>query len=95
MEDASGVIGMYFCDDCPSLPASQLNWEAQMEIAMECYHFATEEDDVLYNVNIPESECSRDVQGPALEIPEVTKKVKIKKVNIGTDANPKMESIGD
>ena len=29
------------------------------------------------------------------ESPEVTEKVKIKKVNIGTDANPKMASIGD
>ena len=30
-----------------------------------------------------------------LKIPEVTKQVKTKKVNIGIDANPKMASIGD
>ena len=53
------------------------------------------EDDDPHNINIPELEGSRDVQGPALEIPKVTKKVKIKKVNIGTDANPKIASIRD
>ena len=30
-----------------------------------------------------------------LEIIEITEKVKIKKVNIGIEANPKMASIGD
>lgn len=66
-----------------------------MDTAMECYNFTTEEDDDPHNVNILKSEGSHDVQGPVLEIPEVTEKVKTKKVNIGTDTNPKMASIRD
>ena len=46
-------------------------------------------------MNIPESEGSREVQGPKLEIPEITEKVKTKKINIGIEANPKFASIGD
>ena len=46
-------------------------------------------------MNIPESEGSRDVQGPELELPKITMKVKIKKINIGTEADPKFASIGD
>ena len=46
-------------------------------------------------MNIPESEGSHEVQGPNLEIPEIAKKVKTKKINIGTEANPKIASIGD
>ena len=94
VEDALGVIEMYLCDDYPSPPTSQLDWVAHMENVMECYNFAIEEDDDPRNVNIQESEGSRDVHGPVIDIPEVTEKVKIKKVNIGTDANPKMVSIG-
>ena len=86
---------MYLFDDFPSLHAYQLDWAAQMETAMECYNFTTKEDDDPRNVNIPESEGSHNAQGPVLEIPEVTEKVRTKKVNIGTDTNPKMASIGD
>ena len=86
---------MNLFDVCPSPTANQLDWAMQMETVMECYNFTTEEDDDPHNVNIPKSEGSHDVQGPALEILEVTEKVKTKKVNIGTDTNPKMASIGD
>ena len=65
-----------------------------MKSAMGCYNLVAEEDEDPCNVNIQESEGSRDVQGPALEIPEITKKVKIKKVNIRIEANPKVASIG-
>lgn len=55
-----------------------------MESAMECYNFAIdEEEDDPHNINIPESEGSHDVQGPALEIPEITKKVKIRRLMMG------------
>ena len=46
-------------------------------------------------MNIPESKGSREVQGPKLEIPEITEKVNIKKINIGIEADPKFASIGD
>ena len=66
-----------------------------MESVMECYHFTADvEDEDPRNVNIAESEGLHDVQGATLEIPEITEKVKIKKVNIGIEANPKVSSIG-
>ena len=66
-----------------------------MENAVECYNLAVDEEEDPRNVNIPESEGSCDVQGPTLEIPEIIEKVKLKKINIGTKANPKFDSIGD
>ena len=62
---------------------------------MECYNFTTDEDEDPRNVNIPESKGSREVEGPKLEVPEITKNVKLKKVNIGIEADPKIASIGD
>ena len=68
----------------------------QMENAVECYNFAAdEEEEDPRNVNIPESEGSRDVQGPELELLEITEKVKIKKINIGIEEDPKVASIED
>ena len=63
---------------------------------MECYNFiADEEEEDPRNVNIPELEGSYDVQGPELELPKIIEKVKIKKINIGIEADPKFASIGD
>lgn len=89
------MIRVKVFDDCPPQIVNQLDWAAQMENVMECYNLAVDEEEDAHNVNIPKSERSRDVQGPMLEIPEITKKVKIKKVNIGTEADPKFASIGD
>ena len=68
----------------------------------ECYNFAAksdnedkDEDEDPCNINIPESEGTRDVDGPKLEIPAITEPLKIKKFNIGTDTDPKFASIGD
>jgi hypothetical protein len=35
------------------------------------------------------------VEGPSLESEAFVAPIKVKKVNIGTEENPKMESIGD
>lgn len=66
-----------------------------MESVMQCYNFAAKENENPRNVNIRESEGSSKVQGLVLEIPKIIEKVKTKKVNIGTKANPNMASIGD
>lgn len=79
-------------------PLSMINypdWFAQLETALECYNLAADEDDEPHNINIPESEGTREIQGPELEIPEITKNLKTKKINIGTEADPKFASIGD
>ena len=63
---------------------------------MECYKLVEEgEENEPHNTNIPESEGSREVQGPKFEIPEITNKLKTKKVNIGIEIEPKLASIGD
>ena len=62
---------------------------------MEYYNFTAVEEEDPRNINILESEGSHDIQGPVLEIPKITKKFKIKKVNIGTEADPMLASIGD
>ena len=51
---------------------SYQDWAAQLETALECYNLAVDEDDEPRNINIPESKGSREVQGPELEIPEIT-----------------------
>ena len=54
-----------------------------------------EDDDELRNINIPEIEGSRDVA--ALDVPTnpMNQPLKIKKVNIGIEENPKFSSVGD
>ena len=58
---------------------------------MECYNVSgeLEDDDDLQNINILETEGSRDVAAPDIQ------PLKIKKVNIGTEENPKFASVGD
>ena len=62
---------------------------------MECYNLVADEDEEPCNVNILESEGSRKVQNPKLQIPKIAKKVKIKKINIVIEADPKVASIGN
>ena len=86
-----------FEDRTISVPV-QPEWTSQLKEALECYNFASEPeeaDEDPRNTNIPESEGTRDVEGPQLEIPAITEPVKIKKVNIGTDEESKFASIGD
>jgi hypothetical protein len=64
---------------------------------LSCYHVkeeAPDEDDPLY-ILIAEVEGEREVEGPPLESEVFVVPIKVKKFNIGTVENPKMESIGD
>ena len=53
------------------------------------------EDEDPRNINILESEGTRDVDGPKLQIPAIAEPIKIKQINIGTETEPKFASIGD
>ena len=78
--------------------SAQPEWVIQLEEALECYNFASkleEEDEDPCNINIPESEGTRDVDGPKLETLAITEPIKIKNINIGIDTEPKFASIGD
>jgi hypothetical protein len=72
IDDALEVIRMKLFDDYPLPIFNQLDWVAQMENAVECYNFVADEEEDPHNVNIQESEGSRDVQGLELELPEIT-----------------------
>ena len=54
-----------------------------------------EGEDDLRSVSILESEGERVVAGPPLQEVEVTKPLKLREVNIGTEENPKLANIGD
>ena len=94
IDDALEVISIELFDDYPLLELNQPDWAAQMKNAIECYNFATNEEENHRNVNRLESEGSRDDQGPSLELPKITEKVKIKKINIGTEEDLNFASIG-
>ena len=68
-----------------------------MQSIMECYNMAGElgDDDELWNINIPETEGSRDVAAPDVPTDPMSQPLKIQKVNIGTEENPKFASVGD
>ena len=81
-DDALELLCIKIIDD--PLPISiQTDWTAQIENAKECYNFSIKEDDDPRNIDIPESEGSHTVVGPTLDCPEITEKLKIKKLNIG------------
>ena len=54
-----------------------------------------EDDDELWNINISETEGSRDVAIPYVPTDPMSQPLKIKKVNIGTKEKPKFTSVGD
>ena len=62
---------------------------------MTCYNLSRDLDDDLTNINIPESEGSREVEGSSISSEQFVKSLKIKKVNIGSEDNLKFANIGD
>ena len=64
---------------------------------MTCYNLygEPEEDDELQNVNIPDSEGSHDVAVPNILMDSISQHLKIRKVNIESEENPKFSNIGD
>lgn len=54
-----------------------------------------EEDEDPRNINIPEVEGNRKVEGLQIENPDITALLKTKQLNIGTEAEPKLENIWD
>ena len=64
---------------------------------MEWYKLSRklEYDDELHNINIPDTEGIQDVAAPDVLMDPMTQPLKIKKVNIGTEENPKFFNIGN
>ena len=53
------------------------------------------DDDEILNINIPETEGSRDIAASDVPIDPMSEPLKIRKVNIGIEENPKFASVGD
>ena len=68
-----------------------------MQSLMTCYNIPvkTEDDDDMRNVNILESEGSHNVAAPDILTNPMSQTLKIQKVNIGTEEDPKFANIGD
>ena len=68
-----------------------------MQSMITCYNLSgePEDDDDFWNVNIPESEGSRNVTAPYIPTNSMSQPLNIRKVNIGSEENPKFAIIGD
>ena len=68
-----------------------------MQSMMECYKLSgePEDDDEFWNINILETEGSRDVTTPNVSTNPMNHPLNIGKVNNGMEENPKFSSIGD
>ena len=96
VDQALDVIKIKIFEDCTLPVHTQPEWAIQLEDALECYNFEAEPvDEDPRNINIPDSEGTRDVDGPKLQIPAITEPIKIKQIDIGTDTEPQFASIGD
>jgi hypothetical protein len=64
---------------------------------LSCYHVQEEalDEDNPHNIKITEIEGEREVEGPSLALDVFVEPIKVNKVNIGTNDNPKMASVGD
>ena len=62
---------------------------------MTFYNFSGDPKDDLTNINIPESKGSLVVEGIDISSEKFIKLLKIKKVMIGSEDNPKFANIGD
>ena len=95
---ALDVIKIKIFEDCTLSVHTQPEWAIQLEDALDYYNFTADpedEDEDPRSINIPKSEGTRNVDGPKLEIPSITEPIKIKKIDIDTDIEPKFSSIGD
>ena len=98
IDQALDIIKINIFDDCTLLESAQTDWAVQLEHALECYNFIEEsggEDENPRSINIPDSEGTHEFDGPKLDIPSIIETIKIKKINIGTETEPKFASIGD
>ena len=74
------------CHQCPMTIHNQ----------MQCYNLKGEpDDDEPHEINIPKSEGICTLEGAPTTTDQFLKPLKIKKVNIGSEENPKFANIGD
>jgi len=73
----------------------KLDWVTQLHNVMESYNITTKEEEDHRNIDITEYEGHHEVNGPEIEMHDIMKLLKTKKVNIGLEDEPKFVTIGD
>jgi hypothetical protein len=73
----------------------QNRWAIKELLSCYCVEEDIPDEEDPRNIQIPEIEGERGVEGPSLVVEEFTAPIKVKKVNIGTEENPKMANIRD
>ena len=80
----------------PVANPSDLHAHCHMHSMMEGYNVLGElDDDDLWNINILKMKGIRDVAAPDVPTDPMNQPLKIRKVNIGKEDNPKYPSVGD
>jgi hypothetical protein len=97
IDQALQVIRHKFFEEAPNLPIGkeEYEWATPLQKLQGCYNINVDEYDDPRNVNIAENEGQRDIEGPGVELPFIGQPIKIKKVNIGMDQEPKLANVGD
>ena len=78
VDQALDIIKTKILEDCTPSVQTQSEWSVQLTEALECYNFQVEpedEDEDPRSTNILESEGTHDVEGPQLEIPEISEPI--------------------
>jgi hypothetical protein len=78
----------------PLLEQEEDKWNVPLQWLQGCYNINVDEDDDPRNVNISKTRGKRDIEGLGIELPFVGQPIKINKVNIGTEQEPKLENVG-
>ena len=89
------VIKENICAQIPVDASNSHQCSATIQHCMACYNLARDPDDDPTNINIPESERTRTVEGSGISNDQFLKPLKMKKVNIRSSDNPKFTNIGD
>ena len=97
MDDALQLVKITIFETPPKLEeVVPLNQSRQLSQPLACYNVQVEDDeDDPQNINILESEGSREVRKPKIRDPNIMVPSKMKQVNIGTEEEPKYTMLGD
>ena len=95
-EALQDIYSLVFDESLPRKECATPAWDAQMQDIFNYKNLVVEDcDEDPWNITIPKSEGERAVAGPLLQKVDVTKPLKLKEVNIGTEEKPKLAKIGD
>jgi hypothetical protein len=95
IDEALQIIKGNIFAEVPFSPYSMPSWVPIAEGALQCYHVdGNQEDEDPRDINIPETEGDRGVEGPTLETKDFAQPLNTRKVNIGSESEPKFANIG-